>query len=538
MFIRVFDCIQTVHDPWLVMAAIFTASLSGFALFTVLDHARGQQHYARPVWLVAGACVAGGGIWSAHFIAMLGFHPAATVSYDTTLTLVSAAVAIALAGAAIPFLLSSRFDRVLSGGVILGAAIGAMHFTGMAALVFSGTISWDPRWVVLSLGCGIGLASASALLACNNERRGSRMTAAGLFGAAICTLHFIAMRAAVLNTDPTAQSSNGTFSETLLGLSVAFSTSLIVVLSLILVVFDRRANRACADARHARSIMETVRTGLLVCEDNIVIEANRTFAQLVGVEQAAITGRPLADFVATPFPTGDDQHRRMAESEALLTTTDGTQLAVGLTATAIRSGKVPRLLIEVRDIRLQKQEQERIAHLANHDMLTGLPNRRLFELELQRAVENAARSDHGFALLWIDLDHFKAVNDLYGHAVGDDVLRTVADRFRSALGEPHLVARIGGDEFVVLTPTDPAAVAQWLLDAMTAPISTKGREVNVGLSIGLANYPRDAASVDALLHLADCALYDAKKAGRGRWRSSPPAEEIAAKDESMCSLLA
>jgi diguanylate cyclase (GGDEF)-like protein len=106
------------------------------------------------------------------------------------------------------------------------------------------------------------------------------------------------------------------------------------------------------------------------------------------------------------------------------------------------------------------------------------------------------------------------------------------------LGEPHLVARIGGDEFVVLTPTDPAAVAQWLLDAMAAPISTKGREVNVGLSIGLANYPRDAASVDALLHLADCALYDAKKAGRGRWRSSPLAEEIAAIDESMCSQLA
>ncbi|MGO4570084.1 diguanylate cyclase [Rhizobium sp. 2YAF20] len=520
MFIRVFDCVQAVYDPWLLIGAILVSLLSGFALFTVLHHAGVQENYARQGWQFAGAFVAGGGIWSAHFVAMLGFHPAAAVSYDVFPTIASCAVAILVVGVAIPFLLSRSTLGALTGGVILGAAIGAAHFIGMKALVFGGTISWDLPMVMLSLTCGAGLTSTSALIARDNNRCRDRLAAGGLFGGAICAIHFIAMRAAALQIDPTSSFSNGRFSETLLGLSVAFSTSLIVVLSLALVVFDRRAHYASTDARQTRSIIEMVQTGILVCQGTKVIEANQTFARLIGMRQSEIAGRSFEDFIALPFSNEDPWPQGVREAEAFLTTAMKTQFEVELIATPITSGTESRLLIEVRDVRLQKQERDHITYLANHDSLTGLANRRLFRAELQRAVENAAGSDREFGLLWIDLDHFKEVNDIHGHAVGDDVLCITANRFRSALGGvDQLVARIGGDEFVVLTRDNPRVVAQGLVEAMSKPISIGDCQLDVGLSIGLASYPRDANSADALMRLADQALYDAKKAGRGRWSS-------------------
>jgi diguanylate cyclase (GGDEF)-like protein len=163
-----------------------------------------------------------------------------------------------------------------------------------------------------------------------------------------------------------------------------------------------------------------------------------------------------------------------------------------------------------------------MTYLANHDALTGLPNLRLLRAELQRAIEVATGSHGEFGLLWLDIDHFKNVNDTYGHAVGDALLCSVAARFRSVLREQHLLARIGGDEFVVLcrpiqTCGDPKAVALRLLAAMAEPVLIEDKRFNVGLSIGLAVYPHDADSLDMLMHKADAALYEVKKTGRGRW---------------------
>jgi diguanylate cyclase (GGDEF)-like protein/PAS domain S-box-containing protein len=517
MFIRVLDCISTDHDPTLVVLAIVVALFSGFALFTILDHARARYGPTRIVWIFVAAFAAGGGIWSTHFIAMLGFQPAAVVSYDVGLTMMSAFFAIAFAGIAMPLLLSPNVVNALGGGLLLSIAIGAMHFTGMRALLFAGTFEWHLPLVALSLCAGSLLVIAATLVERRRASARYRIAAGTLFGAAICTLHFTAMSAALLKADPSLRVADGNLSESLLGLSVAVVTALIVIFSLVTVMLDRRAHDATTDAQQMRCILEAAQIGILVCQDDEIISANKAFERLVGCEGSSIGGRAVADFIELPA-CANRHEPRLYETEGQLKTANGLQVDVALNTTPILSGDTLRHLVEVRDIGDHKRARDRMNHLANHDELTGLPNRRLLNAELRQE----ALSNQEFGLLWIDLDRFKEVNDTHGHAIGDALLHAVAQRFRSVLDERHLLARVGGDEFVVLfKPSsgqrDPASAAESLLQATVNPFAVEGQMLDVEVSIGLARYPHDAESTDALMHRADIALYEAKKTGRSRY---------------------
>lgn len=203
MFIRILDCIRTDHDPQLVLLAVLVSLISGFTVCAILNHARAQQGGPRHGWSLIAACVAGGGIWSTHFIAMLGFAPASAVSYDITLTVTSALLSVVIAGSAMPLLMSTALPCALVGAIVLSAAIAAMHFTGMRALVFAGTFAWEPALVPLSVSSAVLLLSAAIFIEHLANRRRHRLIAATLFGAAVCCLHFTAMAAAVVKTDPT-----------------------------------------------------------------------------------------------------------------------------------------------------------------------------------------------------------------------------------------------------------------------------------------------------------------------------------------------
>jgi NO-binding membrane sensor protein with MHYT domain len=299
------DCIRIVHDPKLIVLAVLVSLLSGFTIFAILSHARAQRGSAQYGWSVMAACVAGGGIWSTHFIAMLGFSPGTAVSYDINLTIISALLGIGISGTAMPFLLSRASISAITGAVVLSTAIGTMHYTGMKALVFGGTLDWEPALVALSLFSAVLLVSAAIFTERLSTAPRYRLVAAALFGAAICCLHFTAMAAAVLKSDPTLAVADGGLSEFLLGLSVAFVTSIIVALSLVTVLFDKRARKASTDADQMRSIIEAAQTGIVVCQNQRVIAANRTFGQLVSLKQEEIEGRPLTNFIATRALTGE-----------------------------------------------------------------------------------------------------------------------------------------------------------------------------------------------------------------------------------------
>ncbi|UVK99443.1 diguanylate cyclase domain-containing protein [Pseudomonas sp. B21-048] len=168
-----------------------------------------------------------------------------------------------------------------------------------------------------------------------------------------------------------------------------------------------------------------------------------------------------------------------------------------------------------------QNENETLAHQASHDSLTGLPNRAFFEGRLMRALRNASKLDERVAVLFLDSDRFKEINDNFGHAAGDAVLIAVATRVRALLREEDLVARLGGDEFaVLLTPMhkteDAERIANQIIASMEAPIPLPGSiQVLTSLSIGIAVYPDHGVTPGELLHAADAAMYQAKRLSRG-----------------------
>ena len=175
------------------------------------------------------------------------------------------------------------------------------------------------------------------------------------------------------------------------------------------------------------------------------------------------------------------------------------------------------------DITELKRLQDQMAHLAHYDQLTGLPNRFLFLDRLGQLLNQAKRRDTTFALLYMDLDGFKGINDTRGHATGDQLLKAVGQRLLGCVRESDTVARMGGDEFTVLLTEirhldDVERIAGMILKAVSNPFALDGSECTVGISIGIAIFPLDGLDADALLSAADAALDQVKKAGRGGYR--------------------
>lgn len=183
--------------------------------------------------------------------------------------------------------------------------------------------------------------------------------------------------------------------------------------------------------------------------------------------------------------------------------------------------KGPVMLIE--DVSEQKLNEERIRHLAEHDPLTDLPNRMLFNDRLSQAIARCRRECSSFALMFLDLDRFKNINDSLGHHVGDQLLRIVAERITASVRESDTVSRPGGDEFTLLLsdiedPEDAARVAEKLLQSLARPCSIGGRQLMVTASIGISIYPDDGDDIPTLMRNADAAMYHSKESGRNSYQ--------------------
>jgi diguanylate cyclase (GGDEF)-like protein/PAS domain S-box-containing protein len=177
----------------------------------------------------------------------------------------------------------------------------------------------------------------------------------------------------------------------------------------------------------------------------------------------------------------------------------------------------------VRDITERKEAEHRIAHMARHDALTDLANRTLFHERLAQEIAMTRRRARGFAVLCLDLDRFKAVNDTLGHQAGDALLRTVAERLRSVVRSEDTVARIGGDEFMIIQTGPVVAssvrtLARRIIETISNPIDVDGDAIAVGVSLGIAIAPQDGLDGDKLCRNADIALFEAKNAGRNTFR--------------------
>jgi diguanylate cyclase (GGDEF)-like protein len=260
-------------------------------------------------------------------------------------------------------------------------------------------------------------------------------------------------------------------------------------------------------------------------------ESHFSAQSMVGMHVEAIIRKQVELGQPIPAEYGNDTDRWVADRIELHRRADGVphvqQLKNGRWVQSIRHRMSDGCMVVLRSDITHFKERERAAQLlAQHDALTGLPNRRLLHERLLEALSRARRTKEIVAVLMIDLDHFKPVNDTHGHKAGDDVLRLTADRLKGCLRMTDTVARFGGDEFVVIAEcgaatADVNAVAVKLIDAVSRPIPALwapvgAPDVRITCSIGISQYPRDGEDPDTLVRLADEAMYQAKQGGRGR----------------------
>ena len=200
-----------------------------------------------------------------------------------------------------------------------------------------------------------------------------------------------------------------------------------------------------------------------------------------------------------------------------------TDIALSLSPITNDAGEITGISTLVHDIGARKRAEEQVMHMAHHDYLTGLANRTEFVASLGKAIAGVGRSESEFAVLYLDLDHFKDINDTLGHPVGDVLLQAVATRLLDVVRETDTVARFGGDEFAIIQtqvhdPADTTVLAQKVLNALAMPFSIGGNELRTGASIGIAVHGPEAPDAELLLSHADVALYRAKTDGRGTYR--------------------
>lgn len=292
---------------------------------------------------------------------------------------------------------------------------------------------------------------------------------------------------------------------------------------------DGRARRAAqAAVRGNLAAMEASIDGMaIIDEDGCFTYANHAHAVLHGLAQGTeVAGRcwqtlyderELERFRREIIP--EFMRSRHWRGECVGRRIDGATFPQELSLTAMTDGG---MVCVVRDITERKLAEGRIHHLAHYDALTGLPNRRLLHERLTQALGQARRAARILAVLFLDLDRFKAINDGLGHATGDALLKAVAARITETVRESDIVARIGGDEFVIALTNlsreqDAALVADKLRAALDQPVTVEDTPLKISASIGISMYPGDGTEIDALIRKADDAMYRVKAGGRGAY---------------------
>ena len=295
----------------------------------------------------------------------------------------------------------------------------------------------------------------------------------------------------------------------------------------------RKAQRKAKEQeRLAASVFKHTFEGIVITDDQAnILQINEAFTRTTGYSVEDCIGRKTS-ILSSGYHDAAFYQRMWAmlkehgewRGEVWNRRKNGEIYPEWLSINAVydEQGQITHFIATLTDITDRKQSEERLLYLAHYDVLTNLPNRELFTDRLEHALANAYRLGMQVALLFIDLDRFKQVNDTLGHSAGDELLRQVSQRLKNNIRENDTAARLSGDEFTVVLEQvrqihDVETVARKLLTELCATYAIKGREVTIGASIGIALYPDDADDAEKLIRFADQAMYNVKGNGRNSY---------------------
>ena len=297
---------------------------------------------------------------------------------------------------------------------------------------------------------------------------------------------------------------------------------------------DISERRASAEREQlAQKVYSHTPAGIIFTdEEHRILSINPATTQMTGYEAFELVGQTVfglvnLDEILSPEPFREDVAVRGSwHGELEVTRKNGDNFPAGIRVNRVddpQSGLPAHYVWILADITERKQSEERMRHIAQHDALTGLPNRMALLTRLAQMVPEARRHGWKVAMMFLDLDRFKIINDTLGHQVGDELLREVASRLSGVIRETDFVARLGGDEFVIVlpgitSPADAAVVASKAIVALSKAIEANGHELHTSPSIGISVFPDDGPDGDTILKNADTAMYHAKAVGRNNFQ--------------------
>ena len=564
---RVFTCLTGDHDWRLVLLACLVCFVASIVAVHIFRRAIASQGRTRLIWIAIAGAAIGYGIWATHFIAMLAYEPGVSTGYGIVLLALSLAVAMIVTSIGFGFAADNpgRWRAPIGGG-ILGAGIASMHYLGMWALEVPGRVSWSVDLVVASIVLGMIFGSAALAFAVRNSDRWETLVAAFFLTLAVVSHHFTAMGAVEIAPDPMRTPDALSLSPAVLALAIAGVALSVLGMSLIGVLADRRLaarthrfeeiirqlsltqqqlERSQSELQLQKLMLDTainnMGEGLCMFDgEKRLVVCNDRYAKMYRLPPDLLrAGAPHREIIKHRIVNGILKGDTSDSAANRLISTLGA-LPTDVASSRIDEFANGRLVCVTRqpmagggwvathlDVTEQRRSEARITYMAQHDVLTDLPNRVLLREHLERALAMTRGGGPGLAVLLLDLDRFKEVNDTLGHPAGDRLLQAVAVRLRGCIRETSFIARLGGDEFAVIDyVTNPvgeaAGLAERIRESLCEPFDLGDHQLTTSTSIGIAIAPRDGIDSDEIMKSADLALYSAKNGGRGAFRFFDP----------------
>jgi diguanylate cyclase (GGDEF)-like protein len=420
---------------------------------------------------------------------MTGVYNPLLVCLSLVVAFLASYTAVELSGGLNTLAGAKRRPLWLAGGAVsMGVGIWSMHFIGMLAFSLPVEVGYDLAATTASLFLAIGVSLIALATASRGVLSSARLCIAGtVMGIGVAAMHFTGMHA--------MQMSPG-IAYTIWRVALSVGVAIAASMAALWLAFTLRASDV----------------------QNVVVK--RLGAAFIMA--LAITGMHYVGMSAADFAAGS-----ICLSVGKL---DARWLALIVTATSftVLVGTLALLGFHTSSLSISLRRANRQLHyLGTHDALTNLPNRQQLSLRIAQAIAECSRRESPFAVLFIDLDGFKSINDSLGHSVGDDLLKACAERLRQDVPPTAMVARLGGDEFVIVVehvaePSSAEALANGVLRRLSEEIDVNGLPLRVSASVGVAFYPRDGSNAGELLHSADAAMYVAKQSGRNTFRVFEP----------------
>lgn len=540
---------EHVHGTYDSLLVIFSYIIAVMASYTALDLAgrvSTSKGSTKLSWLMFGAASMGMGIWSMHFVGMLALKLPFPIKYDLVIVLISVIAAIGAAFTALYVVGRSELSRsqLLAGGLLLATGITIMHYVGMSAMLIH--ITYNPIIVMLSILIAFVASIAALWLSFyfrKDRQKGQwwkKLGSGAIMGAAIVGMHYTGMIAANFHTsNKTALFLGVILDQTWLAYIIALGIFFTLGLSLFGIYISKRFAHKDSEIEQNekwyKSLYENSQDGIVSVDLQYRVTSHNTNAlKITGFSSKQVMHQSISSLSGIIVHEDQERVKQMFQRsfkgetlnhETAIIRADGMRIELNVAnVPVVVDGEVVGSYIIFKDITAEKRAQLKVNHLAFHDELTGLPNRRKFNQAIAETIELSSTSDSHFAVMVLDIDRFKIINDSLGHMVGDQFLQEVSGRIQQAIaGQDVMLARMGGDEFTLLcrnyeTQDTIKRLAEQIISCIQAPYRLKDSDFYVSASIGIALFPSHGLDAVQLLKNADTAMYEVKKKGKNDYQ--------------------